>query len=573
MGGVGAESSPVETEREGRSAGVVVPSMVHQLWKGRCIPEKWAPFVATWGNQPALTHYVLWTDAAMDRFVLGLFDCTILSYVWRYLSTDPGGSRRQVKEMVKRSDLFRMLLMYVYGGVYADMDIRAKTADIVELLKRGQSSKQPRRHPRKQAPTTKQQPYAHVVWEPLGPQHAYHMKQLPTLPSNTPPPLASLLDTPPSTVVDTAARRQERLEGRTLFEDGRLVLIAFLASGRAQDPFFRFALERQLEWMMVRAVADSRGDDPWWHFRRGLGENAVTETGPSIVARALHSFRAKSRKRVQSARGGGGDHDDFGDDAGFNDGGADDAVGDDAGAGFGGVHAMSYNSFASQWAVHHGSCSWCGTEGPKSKKYSGQKWCLDVEDLVPPEKLRMPYSAYEPSRPLAHEADPSRNRASSLLWVAALNGRHSTVASLLQARGLQNTSTAATARTTVTTTAAKAAAAVVAAVDFGPGSADEVNGAGQTPLYLAAARGHVAVAELLLRHGALVEGHEGLKRHENGDGRSPLHAASAGGHETCVALLLAWGADRLVRFNEETPEDVARRLGHTRTAETLAAFS
>lgn len=49
----------------------VPPRMVHQLWKGRCIPEKWAPLVVTWGNQPRIDHYVLWTDAAMDRFVLG----------------------------------------------------------------------------------------------------------------------------------------------------------------------------------------------------------------------------------------------------------------------------------------------------------------------------------------------------------------------------------------------------------------------------------------------------------------------------------------------------------------------
>jgi hypothetical protein len=41
------------------------------MWKGRCIPEQWAPYVSTWGNQPSLDHYVLWTDAAMDRFVLG----------------------------------------------------------------------------------------------------------------------------------------------------------------------------------------------------------------------------------------------------------------------------------------------------------------------------------------------------------------------------------------------------------------------------------------------------------------------------------------------------------------------
>lgn len=33
-----------------------------------------------------------------------------------------------------------------------------------------------------------------------------------------------------------------------------------------------------------------------------------------------------------------------------------------------GVESMTYSAFAAKWGVHHGSCSWCGTEGPKSKK-------------------------------------------------------------------------------------------------------------------------------------------------------------------------------------------------------------
>ena len=67
--------------------------------------------------------------------MLELFDCTALAYVWRYLSTGPRGvpakgSTRMMKDMVKRSDMFRFLVLFVYGGVYADMDIAARSADV-----------------------------------------------------------------------------------------------------------------------------------------------------------------------------------------------------------------------------------------------------------------------------------------------------------------------------------------------------------------------------------------------------------------------------------------------------------
>ena len=57
--------------------------------------------------------------------------------------------------MVKRSDMFRFLVLWLYGGIYADMDIGARTADIGVLLR--------------------QHPHASVVWEPFWAQHSYGM--------------------------------------------------------------------------------------------------------------------------------------------------------------------------------------------------------------------------------------------------------------------------------------------------------------------------------------------------------------------------------------------------------------
>jgi hypothetical protein len=144
-------------------------------------------------------------------------------------------------------------------------------------------------------------------------------------------------------------------------------LIAFLAAREARDPWFRFALERQVEWMALRAVAEARPADPWWDFRRGFADNAVTETGPSLVARALHSYRhqleaAKAKATGRNATTGPA----FGGGSGGG-GGADD------------VFAMTYDAFAKSWGEHHGSCSWCGGEGKKSKKFSGASRCVDVQ--------------------------------------------------------------------------------------------------------------------------------------------------------------------------------------------------
>ncbi len=59
---------------------------------------------------------------------------------------------------------------------------------------------------------------------------------------------------------------------------------------------------------------------------------------------------------------------------------------------------------------------------------------------------------------------------------------------------------------------------------------------GETPLHIAAAQGHLEVAELLLSEGAAVDA-------RTTDGLTPLHAAAYGGNEEVVTSLLARGAD------------------------------
>ena len=82
------------------------------------------------------------------------------------------------------------------------------------------------------------------------------------------------------------------------------------------------------------------------------------------------------------------------------------------------------------------------------------------------------------------------------------------------------------------------------------------DGAGETPLGMAVARGHVAIARLLLASGADVE-------RRNGSGATPLHVAAEHGQVATATVLLASGAvvdSPITRYDGVTA--LARAAGH-----------
>ena len=95
-----------------RSGGV--PAVLHQMWKTERIPRRYAAFVESWlALHPAWT-YVFWTDADLERLV----DHRASGLAGRDL-------RRDALSGVQRSDVARYAILYVFGGIYADLDMEA----------------------------------------------------------------------------------------------------------------------------------------------------------------------------------------------------------------------------------------------------------------------------------------------------------------------------------------------------------------------------------------------------------------------------------------------------------------
>jgi hypothetical protein len=96
-----------------------------------------------------------------------------------------------------------------------------------------------------------------------------------------------------------------------------------------------------------------------------------------------------------------------------------------------------------------------------------------------------------------------------------------------------------------------------------PGLAFNRDSAGATPLLLAAAKGRMEIAELLLASKAEVNA-------TAGNGRTPLHMAAANDHKDVVELLLANKADPNAKDNNgSTPLHLALAGGHMQVAELL----
>ncbi|KAJ3066481.1 hypothetical protein HDU98_010189 [Podochytrium sp. JEL0797] len=116
---------------------------LHQTWKTTCVHASKAPEMLSWhhhgqSNNNSMweqdpndrTRTVFYDNAAMDAWVRQRFMGTKAYTVWSWIAlpdefTNPSVLDEELQYAgVKRSDLFRIMLMWYYGGLYMDVDVR-----------------------------------------------------------------------------------------------------------------------------------------------------------------------------------------------------------------------------------------------------------------------------------------------------------------------------------------------------------------------------------------------------------------------------------------------------------------
>ena len=83
--------------------------IIHQTWKTKDIPHQFLEYYESWSKLNPDYKHILWDDRDCYGF--------IQKYYSEFLDT-----YNRLSRPVERADLFRYLVVYHYGGVYADID-------------------------------------------------------------------------------------------------------------------------------------------------------------------------------------------------------------------------------------------------------------------------------------------------------------------------------------------------------------------------------------------------------------------------------------------------------------------
>lgn len=89
-----------------------IPKIIHQVWEGRTepkMPTRLKILARTWQEQNPTWEYHLWNGEEMDKLVETHFP----EYMSMY---------KNFHYNVQRWDIIRYMILYVYGGVYTDLD-------------------------------------------------------------------------------------------------------------------------------------------------------------------------------------------------------------------------------------------------------------------------------------------------------------------------------------------------------------------------------------------------------------------------------------------------------------------
>ena len=91
---------------------VRIPKIIHQTWKSTEIPYHFVEWVKSWKEKHPDWTYMFWTDEGARQLIADKHP-DLLPYYDGYL------------ENIRRADAMRYVILYEYGGVYADLDVES----------------------------------------------------------------------------------------------------------------------------------------------------------------------------------------------------------------------------------------------------------------------------------------------------------------------------------------------------------------------------------------------------------------------------------------------------------------
>lgn len=105
-----------QLENRSFNADYRIPRIVHQIWLGGKVPEKFYNWMNSWTGRSGW-EYKLWTDQDVTKLHLhnqDLYD--------------------QARCYAEKSDILRLEILYQYGGIYADIDYECLNFPLLENL-------------------------------------------------------------------------------------------------------------------------------------------------------------------------------------------------------------------------------------------------------------------------------------------------------------------------------------------------------------------------------------------------------------------------------------------------------
>ncbi|KAH3837719.1 uncharacterized protein LOC127877624 isoform X2 [Dreissena polymorpha] len=95
-----------------RDGPVKIPRIIHQTWKNTEIPRKLIGWVKSWLKNNPGYEYWLWTDESARALIQE-------RHAWLLDTYD------NYPENIRRADALRYVILYEFGGIYADMDVES----------------------------------------------------------------------------------------------------------------------------------------------------------------------------------------------------------------------------------------------------------------------------------------------------------------------------------------------------------------------------------------------------------------------------------------------------------------